>query len=76
MLNFKKSLNDWKKVADEEFEKANKAGLKDIINELKSAGKKDAGAAAEDVKMPPKEVVTSQKMCIRDSMRRLSDLQA
>ena len=49
-----------KKIADEEFEKANKAGLKDIINELKSAGKKDAGAAAEEVKMPPKEVVTSQ----------------
>ena len=52
--------HDWKKIADEEFEKANKAGLKDIINELKSAGKKDAGAAAEEVKMPPKEVVTSQ----------------
>ena len=52
--------HDWKKIADEEFEKANKAGLKDIINELKSAGKKDAGVAAEEVKMPPKEVVTSQ----------------
>ena len=52
--------NDWKKIAAEEFAKANKAGLQNILNDLK-ASKKDSGAAAEkEVKMPPKEIVTAQ----------------
>ena len=45
-------------IAGEEFEKAKKAGLKELLSELKAA-KKQAGEEAE-VKAPPKEVVTSQ----------------
>lgn len=51
--------NNWKKIAKEEFAKANKAGLQSILNELK-ASKKEGGASAAEVKMPPKEIVTSQ----------------
>lgn len=44
-------------VAKQEFEAANKAGLKDILNAHKNASKP---AEAEEVKEPPKEVVTAQ----------------
>lgn len=43
-------------IAGREFEAANKAGLKELLEGLK-ADKKDAAAPAE-VKIPPKEVVT------------------
>ena len=51
--------HDWKKIADEEFEKANKAGLKDIINELSPQARRTqrSSRGSEDA---PKEVVTSQ----------------
>ncbi|MDD2494106.1 MAG: glycine/sarcosine/betaine reductase complex component C subunit alpha [Tissierellia bacterium] len=45
-------------IAKDEFNKANKAGLKDILNGLKSSKKEVA--AAEEIKAPDKEVVTSQ----------------
>lgn len=44
-------------IAKEEFAKANKAGLKDILNGLKSSKKE---SAVEEVASPKKEVVTSQ----------------
>lgn len=44
-------------IAKQEFEKANKAGLKEILNGLKSSKKE---TAAEEVQAPKKEVVTSQ----------------
>lgn len=44
-------------IAKEEFGKANKAGLKEILNGLKSTKKE---AATEEVKAPEKQVVTSQ----------------
>jgi selenocysteine lyase/cysteine desulfurase len=44
-------------IAKEEFEKANKAGLKEILNGLKSSKKE---VAAKEVKVPEKQVVTSQ----------------
>ncbi|MCI6275407.1 MAG: glycine/sarcosine/betaine reductase complex component C subunit alpha [Clostridium sp.] len=43
-------------IAKNEFEKANKAGLKDIIAKNTKEKKKEDGD--EDVKMPPKKVVT------------------
>ena len=46
------------KIAKEEFEKANKAGLKEILSSLK-ASKKEA-PTEEEVVAPKKEVVTSQ----------------
>ena len=49
--------HDWKKIAEEEFAKAKKAGLEQILAEAKPA-KKEA-TAEEEVKMPPKEVVTA-----------------
>lgn len=52
--------HDWKRIAREEFEKADQAGLKDIIRELKSAGREDGAASDIEVEMPSKEVVTSQ----------------
>ena len=45
-------------IAGEEFEKAKKAGLNELLSELRAA-KKQAGEETE-VKAPPKEVVTSQ----------------
>lgn len=51
--------HDWKKVAKEEFAKAEKAGLWEIIREIKNSGKKEE-TSAEEVKMPPKEVCTAQ----------------
>ena len=45
-------------VAKAEFDAVKKAGLKDILDALK-ASQKPAGAA-EDVKEPPKEIVTAQ----------------
>lgn len=44
-------------IAKDEFAKANKAGLKEILNGLKSTKKE---AVTEEVKAPPKQVVTSQ----------------
>lgn len=44
-------------IAKKEFEAANKAGLQDILAKRKAAEKP---AAAEEVKAPPKEVVTAQ----------------
>jgi hypothetical protein len=49
---------NYKKVAEEEFAKVNKAGLKKILSEMK-AGKKET-SSSEEVKAPPKEVVTAQ----------------
>lgn len=43
-------------IAKHEFEKANKAGLKDIIAKNTKEKKKEDGD--EDIKMPPKKVVT------------------
>ncbi|WP_461809679.1 glycine/sarcosine/betaine reductase complex component C subunit alpha [Faecalimonas sp.] len=44
-------------VAKKEFEAANKAGLKEILNAHKNVAK---STEAEEVKEPPKEVVTAQ----------------
>lgn len=46
-------------VAKDEFAKANRAGLSALLDEIKNSGKKAEGSA-EQVKMPPKEVVTAQ----------------
>lgn len=48
-----------KKVAKEEFDKANKAGLKDILQGLVQSTKKE-NTDEEEVKAPPKEMVTAQ----------------
>ncbi len=45
-------------VAKAEYDAAKKAGLKEILDELKAASK--PAAAAEEVKAPPKEIVTAQ----------------
>ena len=45
-------------IAKEEFKAAKKAGYSDILNSLKEAGKPQA--ADEEVKEPPKEIVTAQ----------------
>ncbi len=47
------------KVAKEEFEKANKAGLKDILKGLTESKKKD-DSEEEEVTAPPKELVTAE----------------
>lgn len=46
-------------VSDNEFKAANAAGLNAILDARKAAASKPA-AAAEEVKMPPKEVVTAE----------------
>ena len=46
-------------VAAAEFEAANKAGLKALLEEYKAANKPSA-APAEEVKMPPKEACTAE----------------
>lgn len=51
--------NDWKSVAAAEFAKAKKAGLDGILEEIRSAGKKDS-SPAETVTAPPKEICTDQ----------------
>ena len=51
--------HNWKKIADDEFAKAKKAGFEAIIDELKNAGKKEA-APAVAVTAPPKEICTAQ----------------
>lgn len=48
---------DYQKIAKEEFEKVKKAGLTDILNNLKATKKNEE---TEDVKAPEKTVVTSQ----------------
>lgn len=50
--------HDFKKIARNEFAAANKAGLKAVVESVKAPAKE--AAAPEEVKMPPKEVVTSQ----------------
>lgn len=45
-------------IAKREFDAANKAGLKEILAARKEASK--PAAASEEVKAPPKEIVTSQ----------------
>lgn len=45
-------------IAAAEFEAANKAGLKQLLEELKASSK--SAAPAEEVKMPPKEVCTAE----------------
>ena len=52
-------MHNWKAVADAEFAKAKKAGLDAILDEIRSAGKKEA-AAEETVVAPPKEICTDQ----------------
>lgn len=44
-------------VAKKEFAAANKAGLKELLDEIQNSQK--AAAPAEDVKEPPKEIVTA-----------------
>ena len=46
-------------IAKAEFDKANKAGLKKLLEARKASAQKPA-AEAEEVKAPPKEVVTAQ----------------
>ena len=46
-------------IAKAEFDKANKAGLKKLLEARKASAQKPA-AGAEEVKAPPKEVVTAQ----------------
>ena len=48
------------KVAEKEFQAANNAGLKKILDERKAAAAAAAGAATEEVTAPPSEPVTSQ----------------
>lgn len=49
---------DYQKVISEEFAKARKAGLNDILLELKQGKREEA--ASEEVKAPEKEVVTEE----------------
>ena len=60
-LRYAKQLLEGKvfDIAKAEFEAANKAGLKELLEERKAAAK-PAQAAEEDVKAPAKEPVTSQ----------------
>jgi len=51
--------NNVRKITAEEFEKANKAGLKELLNSLKQKKPAD-GADYHEVKEPPKEIVTAQ----------------
>lgn len=59
-------------VAKEEFAAANKAGLKELLDEIQNSQK--AAAPAEDVKEPPKEIVTAaipgiEVMDLEDAVR-------
>ncbi|CBL36273.1 Fatty acid synthesis protein [butyrate-producing bacterium SM4/1] len=51
--------HDWKKIVKEEWKKAEKAGLRAILDEIKKANTKKADAD-EEVAMPPKEICTEQ----------------
>lgn len=67
--------NDWKSIAKKEFAAAEKAGFSAIIKELKNTGKKEE-TSTEEVKMPPKEICTSQipgieVMDLEDAVREL-----
>lgn len=55
--------NNYTKIASEEFAKANKAGLRKLLEERKAAANKSA-APKEEVVAPPKEVVTASVMGI------------
>ena len=48
--------HDWKKIVRDEWKKAEKAGLKAILDEIKKANTKKADAD-EEVAMPPKEIL-------------------
>lgn len=50
---------DYQAVCKAEFEAANKAGLKKLLADSMASRKAPAAAAAEEVKAPPKEVVTA-----------------
>ena len=58
--------NDWKSIAKEEFAKANKAGLKEILESAKcrarsgNAGLPKAPDASAEVTPPAKEIVTAE----------------
>lgn len=58
--------NDWQNVAREEFAKANKAGLKEILksavcrSKAGEAGLPKAPESSEEVAAPPKEIVTAE----------------
>ncbi len=58
--------NDWKSVVREEFAKANKAGLKEVLAstvcraKAGDAGLPKAPEASEEVTAPPKEIVTAE----------------
>jgi betaine reductase len=55
--------NDCLKVARDEFEKANRAGLKGILDSLKKGGNEDGDrnpAPCDAAKCPPKEVVAAE----------------
>jgi len=43
-----------------EFKSAEKAGLNDILAKIKAASSKASASSAEEVKAPPKEVVTAE----------------
>lgn len=47
-------------VLEDEFKKAEKAGLNEIVEKLKQASKGTKKEDAEEVKAPPKEVVTAE----------------
>lgn len=51
--------NNVTKIAAEEFAKANKAGLKEILHSLKQK-RSTAEADSNEIKEPPKEIVTAQ----------------
>lgn len=58
-MEFATSLvkHGWKKIAADEYAKAKAAGLDSILASLKATKKE---TAAEEVKMPPKEICTAQ----------------
>lgn len=51
--------NHWKDIADQEFKKAEQAGLSRILDEIRDASKK-TGTVQDTVPVPPKEVCTAQ----------------
>ena len=52
--------HDWKKIVKDEWKKAEKAGLKSILDEIKKANTKKSDGDDEEVAMPPKEICTEQ----------------
>ena len=52
--------HDWKKIVKDEWKKAEKAGLKSILDEIKKANSKKSDGDDEEVAMPPEEICTEQ----------------